>query len=60
MLLREEDVEMRTEMGVSSLFRSGVRFGQLPGALQHSVVNGVEMVAPRRTEGRSARLLPAA
>ncbi|WP_159350818.1 hypothetical protein [Roseomonas harenae] len=51
---------MRTEMGVSSLFRSGVRFGRLPEALQHSVVNGVEMAPPRRTEGRSARLQPAA
>jgi hypothetical protein len=41
MLLREEDVEMRTGMGVSSLFRPGLGFGRPSGSLPRFGVNGV-------------------
>jgi molecular chaperone IbpA len=42
MLLREEDVEMRTEFDLSPLFRSSVGFDRMFDLLQHSMRGGAE------------------
>src|ERR687890_2762218 len=42
MLLREENVEMRTEFDLSPLFRSSVGFDRMFDLLQHSMRGGAE------------------
>ena len=42
MLLRKEDVEMRTEYDFSPLFRSSVGFDRMFDLLQHATRGGVE------------------
>lgn len=46
MLLREEDVEMRTEYDFSPLFRSTVGFDRMFNLLQHATRGGVDETYP--------------